>query len=163
MRLLPLSLCLMLAVAGCARIAESRLNPLNWFGRSEAVAVADTGAVAERRPLVPENRRVREVEGRPLVAEITALSIDRTPGGALVRATGRTTTQGYYNAQLVLASVDGGLMTFAFRAEAPAGFAGTGTPASRTITAATALSDQDLAGIRTIRVEAASGARVARR
>lgn len=163
MRLIPLSLCLALAVSGCARFAESRLNPLNWFGRSEAVAVADTGTVAAQRPLVPEDRRVRVVEGRPLVAEITALAVDRTRGGALIRATGRTASSGYYNAQLVLASVEGGVMTFAFRAEAPAGVSEAGTAASRTITAATALTDQELAGVRTIRVEAATGARVTRR
>ncbi|PHQ80247.1 MAG: hypothetical protein COB65_11530, partial [Thalassobium sp.] len=117
-RPLLLSAAIALTLSGCARIAESRFNPVNWFGRSTVEASAPT----EIRPLVPEGRRAQVVEGRELVQSVTAMRIDRTPGGAIVHATGLAATQGYFNAQLVLAGIENGVMTLDFRAEVPAGF-----------------------------------------
>lgn len=158
-RPLLLSAAIALTVSGCARIAESRLNPMNWFGRS----TVETTAPADVRPLVPEGRRTQVVEGRQLVQSVAAMRIDRTPGGAIVQATGVAATQGYFNAQLVLASIENGVMTLDFRAEVPAGFQAIGPERSRRIDAAYTLSAAELAGIRTVRVQGAQNARSARR
>jgi hypothetical protein len=156
-----LTLCLILTVSGCARLADSRLNPLNWFGRSTAVAA--TTPTGELRPLVPEGRRVQVVDGRVLIDTIADMSVDRNPGGAILRATGVAATQGFYNAQLVLRSAENGVLTYDFRVEAPAGFEAIGTEASRRITAAVALDDARLAGVRRIVVQGARNARTSGR
>lgn len=158
---LPLILSIGLATAGCARLASSNLNPFNWFGASTSVASVSPGA--RIRPLVGPGELTQIVETRPLVATVTALRVDRTPGGAIVVANGDVPTEGYFNAELVAAGVQNGVMTFAFRAEAPPGFEATGTPATRQITVATQLDNADLAGVRTIRVEGQTNAQTASR
>lgn len=161
MRKLGLVLCLGLAVSGCARLAQSPLNPVNWFGRStEEPATAQQ--IRARQPLLPENR-VRVVDARPLVQSVAEMEVIRTPSGALVRATGIVPTQGFFNAELVNAGVENGVLTFDFRAEAPAGFEATGSDLSRRISAAEVLAAGELDGVRTIRVRAAANARSARR
>lgn len=155
---------LCVALTGCARLSESRLNPLNWFGPStSSPASAPVDASGELRPLIPDNRRVIQVDGRDLIASVTALSIDRSPSGAIVRATGLAPTQGYFNAELVPIAQEGGVLTLAFRAQAPAGFEAVGAPATREITAAYVIDAGALPGIRTVRVEASANARTARR
>lgn len=158
MRLFPVLLIAALATSGCARLAESRINPLNWFGGSR-VAEPSTGPL---EPLVPANRDGL-FDGRSLVAEIVSVSLDRTPDGGILRASGRATSQGWFNAELVLTGVEGGVATFAFRAEAPSGFSGTGSASSRLITAATTLSLSELSGVRSLRVQGAGNSRTVRR
>lgn len=160
LRALLLGTALITSLTGCARISESRLNPLNWFGASRSVAAT---APQERQPLVPTRRTVQVVESRPLIASVTALSVDRAPSGAIVRATGLAPRQGFFNAQLVKTGISNGTLVLQFRAEAPAGFEPTGTNASREITAAYTINANDLAAIRRVRVEAAGNARVASR
>lgn len=155
-----LVLALALGLSGCARLAESRFNPLNWFGNSRVETPADP---AERRPLVPENRRVQVVDGRVLVDQIAEMSVDRSPYGAIVSATGVPATQGYFNAQLIPREVENGVLTLEFRAEAPAGFEGTGNARSRAITAAFVIGAADLPGIRRVRVVGAQNSRIASR
>lgn len=157
--LLPLALCTVLVVTGCARVAESRFNPLNWFGASQPVAVDP----ANRRPLVTSDMVTQVVDGRVLIDQITALEIVRAADGAIIRATGIASTQGQFNAQLVPVARDGGRLTLAFRVEVPQGFQAQGSSASRQITVARALSANDLAGVRTITVQAARNARVVSR
>ena len=156
---LPLLVIAAVSTAGCARIAQSALNPLTWFSASTPAAVTAEGGL---RPLVPAGPR-GVVDRRPLVASVTDLRIDRAAGGAIVVAEGVVPTQGYFNAELVRAGLSGGVLTLAFRAEPPPVPAGPGAEATRTITAALALDPQDLAGVSTIRVEAQSNARVAAR
>ena len=157
---LPLILCATLAVTGCARVAESRLNPLNWFGSSQPVANVDQNG--QLRPLVTGTGPA-VIDQRGAIDQISAMAVDRTPGGAIVRATGIASTQGQFNAQLVPVSNTGGVLTLAFRVEAPSGFAAGGSDFSRQITVARAFSDRDLAGIRVIRVQGVRNAREARR
>lgn len=155
-----LSTALITSLTGCARLADSRMNPLNWFGSSRPAVATNT---AEQRPLVPANRVVDVVDGREMIATLNSLQVDRAPAGAIIRATGLAPRQGYYNAQLVNAGVENGTLVLQFRAQAPAGFEPEGTPESREITAAYAIDTNSLAGIRRIRVEAASNARVVSR
>lgn len=151
-----------LTLMSCSRLAESRINPLNWFGsaRSEPAAAAELGPL---RPLVPERLQRAIIDQRPLVEQITALSVDRTPDGAIIRATGLTAAQGYYNAQLVRLTFQDGVLTYGMRAQAPTGFSATGSDASRQITVAHVISNQDLANIRSIRVQSATNAQTVRR
>ena len=161
LRGMVLTLMVVSTVSGCARLADSRLNPFNWFGNSrEDVATTDP---AELRPLVPENRSVQVVDARPLVTTVTALSVDRSPYGAIVRATGLPPTQGYFNAQLVPRSVENGVLVLEFRAEAPAGYEATGSQRSRAVTAAYVIDAVDLPAIRSVRVLGAENSRTSRR
>lgn len=156
-----LSTAVLLTLSGCARLADSRINPLNWFGNSREVSA--NAAPTEIRPLVPEGRRTITVDGRQLIQSVTALRVDRAPTGAIVNATGLAPTQGFYNAQLVNAGVSNGVLTLEFRAQAPTGFEPEGSARSRQITAAYAIDASDLAGIRTVRVQAQSNARTSGR
>lgn len=141
------------ALASCGRVAESRLNPFNWFGGStEQVA---TLAPAEGYADLP-------VDGRQAVAQVTALDVTRRPGGALVVARGLPPTQGWWNAELVALN-DGvpvdGVLTLAFRVSAPPDAPRVSTPQSRELTAGTFLSDQALDGVRRIVVKGAGNSR----
>ena len=156
---LPLLLCAALAVTGCARVADSRMNPLNWFGTSTSAPLTASG---ELRPLVPANRTTRVVDGRGSIQSVTAMGIEKVPNGAIVRATGVASTHGQFNAQLVPVSNEGGVLTLAFRIEGVAN-AGTNTAFSRQVTAARVLTFAELAAVRTIRVQSATNQQSASR
>ena len=90
-----------LALAGCGGFRDSRINPRNWFGRSTSRARDTAAASTGGNPLIPEDdesifrRRNREevYPGTP-VDQITALAVERTSDGAIIRATGQTARQG---------------------------------------------------------------------
>ncbi|MEY1555478.1 hypothetical protein AB3Y40_07560 [Yoonia sp. R2331] len=158
---LPLALIAVVTATGCARVAESRLNPLNWFGSSTAVANVD--AAGNLRPLVTAEMVRREVDGRVLIDSVETLEISRNAGGAIVRATGVAATQGSFNAQLVPVAFEGGTLTLAFRVEQPQGFQPQGETNTRRVTVARVLDATMLAGVRSIRVQAARNARISSR
>ena len=145
-----------LALAGCGKIRESRLNPFNWFGRSHQVEAVGAGPTVPGRP----------DDGRLLVAQVTELEVARQPGGAIVRASGLPPTQGWWDAALV-ADNDGeptdGVMTYRFVIAAPPTATRVSTPQSRELTAATFLSAAKLAQIREIVVVGAQNSRASRR
>ncbi len=150
LRKLPLILGMALVLAGCARLAESRLNPFNWFGPSTSVAVMTPGG--ELRPLVPEGGQRITLDNRGLVAEVTGLVIDRSPDGALVRATGLAAGPGPYNAQLVRTGLEEGVLTLEFRVAMPERPVTGAAPAQQVVTVATRITNAELASIRTVRV-----------
>lgn len=150
----------LLTLTGCARISDSPINPLNWFGNSRNIAEA---APQDIRPLTPQNRRVQIVDGRALVQSVTSLSVDRSPTGAVVHAAGIAPSQGYFNAQLVNAGVSGDVLTLEFRAQAPTGPQPIGTAQSRQISAAYTIDLATVSAVRTIRVQAATNARTSGR
>lgn len=126
------------ALSGCASMKDSRFNPFNWFGRRapEAVPEGEAGPV----PVA--------VDPRPLAGEIVDLKLERIPGGAILRATALPPTQGWWDAALVAAPAGDGLLVFDLRAWPPkADEVPEGTRASRTLTVALYLTDNDLAGI----------------
>lgn len=141
-----------LTLSACGRVAESRLNPFNWFGRSEAAPAATPVPAADA---VPE-------DGRLTVAEVTGLEVTRTPGGALVVARGLPPTQGWWDAEL-MALNDGvpvdGVLTYAFRVAQPPESRRVSTPQSRELTAGVFLSDQSLDGVRRIVVQGTANSR----
>ena len=155
------ALCLALTLSGCARLADSRMNPMNWFGNGRQATEAT--APQEVRPRVPEGRQVQVVDGRVLIATIDVVEVLRSPSGAILRATGTASRQGYFNAELVLVSVENGTATCDFRVEAPGEFTTDGPAQSRRITVAEPISADELAGIRRIVVRGASNSRSASR
>ena len=140
-----------MVVGGCATVRESRLNPFNWFGRSqEQRAVAQAAAQIDG--------------GRVQVDQVTELAIEPTVGGAIIRAKGVPATQGWYMAELI--REDGQKpeeLVFRFVVKRPQGDTRTGTPASREITVAEFVTTQQLEAIRTITVTGAQNARSTRR
>lgn len=141
-------------VAGCATVRESRVNPLNWFGSPEAAPVA----------AAPVAGPVGRTDGRVLVPQVTALHIERTTGGAIVRATGVAATQGWYQAALVPAadSTEEALV-YEFVVQAPADVTRAGAPQSREIPVATFLRGVQLERLSTITVRGATNGMSTRR
>ena len=134
----------------CGGLRDSRINPFNWFGRSAPVSViAATEAPAD---------------ARSQVQEVLSMAVDPYPGGAIVRATGLPPTQGYWEAELVAQPLDeNGQLVYEFRVFPPVVPAAAGTPYSRQITVAAAISTIALQGVGTILVQGAGNALSARR
>ncbi len=154
-RMLVLPIMASVALAGC-----SWMNPMNWFGGSEQV-----------KTLEPEGGYAAALQdGRPLVAQVTDLRIDRTLTGAIVSATAVPPSQGWWNAELV-AENDGmpvdGVITYRFVAAAPRpGSADAGrvlTPDSRQISAAASINATRLAATRRVVVIAEGNSRAVSR
>lgn len=150
-RVLILGAALALGLTGCARVAESRLNPFNWFGGSETETTTAAAVV--------------ETDPRPRVAQVTSLTIEPTPTGAIVRATGLPPTQGWFAAALVPETDEpvNGEMVYVFRAVPPEAPRRVSTVQSRELSVARSLSQQALAQTRVVRVIGAQNALVARR
>jgi hypothetical protein len=133
---------LMLALAGCGGVGESRLNPLNWFNNTTEEAVV-----------------TRAEAGMPLVAQLLSLQVEPTTSGAVLYALGLPPTQGYYDAELValndMRPIDGTLR-FEFRATPPLRAARAGTQQSRELLVGRELPATALIGVRRIEVSAAT-------
>jgi hypothetical protein len=146
------SVLILALLPGCSGWSDSRVNPSNWFGGG-----ADTPDT-----LVPAGATAVE-DSRPLVAQITALSVEPTPGGIILTATGLPPTQGYSQGALLLDNQDGvpvdGTLTFQFRAAPPIGTAAVGPAASREVIVGVFLSRQNLQGVSTLRVVGAGNER----
>lgn len=149
-------LCIAATIAGCGRIADSRINPVNWFGGGQPAPVA----TAAPDPDAPDG------ETRPLMDQVTQLRIERMPGGAIIHATGLPPTQGYWEGELVPVSdggPTGGVLAYQFRANEPLEARRVSTAESRYVEVATRVSTQDLAAVQEVRVTAARNALAARR
>lgn len=155
-------LTLSLVLAGCSGFSDSRLNPLNWFGKSragEAVTLAPDGGYGTSA----SDRRV-------LVDQVTSLEVRRTPEGAIISAAGVPPTQGWWDAELVAENFGkplDGVMTYRFVVAEPV--PGTAvatrvlTPESREVTAGAFLSNIALQTVRRIVVTGAANSRVVNR
>lgn len=134
----PLTILLVatLAVSGCGGFRESRMNPRNWFGSSSEDTRPELGPVSD------------VIDGRPLVPAVTAMTIESTSSGAIVRAEALMPSDGWWDAQLLPENYGrpvGGVLTFRFVAAAPsAPVPGPNTEATRTITAVAALTQAQL-------------------
>ncbi|WP_254694247.1 hypothetical protein [Sulfitobacter sp. SK012] len=163
-----------MVLTSCGSVSDSAINPINWFGgsgsTSEPVAQGDTVT----NPLIPERsglfqrRAPKEViyDGFPF-EQVTSLKVDRVPGGIIIRATGLAARQGVYDVQLTPATegqtpVDG-VLTYRLEGIRPAYATNTGTVPTREVVAARKLTDQQLLGVRTIRVEGGENALVVSR
>jgi 1-aminocyclopropane-1-carboxylate deaminase/D-cysteine desulfhydrase-like pyridoxal-dependent ACC family enzyme len=157
---LILALATTVAISGCARVAESHFNPLNWFGTSQTTATP-VDADGNRIPLVQAGG-AQEIDARVLIDSVESMVVQQTSFGAIVRATGTAATQGAYNAELVPVRADAGTLTLAFRVEAVTGTAQGGT-LSRRIVAAKTFSQGELAGVSRIAVQGQRNAQVSSR
>ncbi|WP_293449750.1 hypothetical protein [Planktotalea sp.] len=154
-----LLLCGSLALAGCGGgLANSWVNPGNWFGKSSNQAIPTEGTV---NPLILQKnvfaRKELEYQGFA-VDQIKSLRIERRPGGAIVRVVGVANAIGSYNVRLEPDAENGpnkGVLSFTLNAEQPKTVIQGGSDNARQITAAKILSDQDLAGVRSIVVKGA--------
>lgn len=161
-----------LTLGACGVVRNSALNPVNWFGRSTSVAVAPTDS-APVNPLIPQSSGLFGDRNAPKIYigepfdEITDLTIERVAGGAIVRATGLADRQGVYSVQLTPANDDetpvNGVLTYRLEGIEPVKNTAVGGPATREVTAARKVTDQQLRGVSTIRVEGVRNAQIARR
>lgn len=143
-------LCLLLSLAACGGIRDSRLNPFNWFGRSEPV---EKVVIDEK----PEDHRQR-------VETVLSMAVEPVSSGVIVRATGRSPAQGYWEAELVPQPLTAeGVLVLDFRISPPRETTNVSTPRSREVTVALHLSNIKLANVRQIIVQGANDARSAGR
>jgi len=163
----PLLVCSALALAGCGGgLANSWVNPGNWFGQSQSQAITENTNV---NPLIPKRRitqrKIIDYQGTP-VDQIQSLRIERKPGGALINVVGLANVIGSFDVRLQSDTEDGaenGVLSYTLKAIRPNdGIRGGGT-AARQIVAARFVSDQQLAGVRTIVVKGARNQRSTRR
>lgn len=146
----PLALAALIAVSGCSGDDGKR-----WYENSEVTSLEPDGGYD---PI--------EVDTRPLVAQITALRLEVTPGGIVVRATGLPPLQEYWDADLVLIDSDNvpaSTLRYEFRVRPPVDSAIVGTVASREIILGAYASELELRGIREITVVGATNSRTVRR
>ncbi len=156
-RIVTVTLVVTLVVAGCGRIRDSRFNPFNWFGGSQSqsreVSALEAGMVAK-------------VDPRPLVDQVTVMTVNRTPQGAIIQATGLPPTQGFWDAELV-AENDGepvdGVLTYRFVVSEPQGARRVSTPQSREVTAAAFVTNRKLDDISKIVVQGLRNSHVSSR
>lgn len=165
------SITILLLVAALGLSAcSSRLNPMNWFGGSKEVALTEEEK-AKLNPLLPQEgpgilgeRPGTNYLGTP-VARVDELRVERVPGGAIIRATGLATVQGAYSVKLDPRN-DGkvvkGVLSYDLKAVQNPRYA-TGPESARRLLVAHKLTDQQLEGVRVIKVYSKSNARQARR
>lgn len=147
------ALALLSILASCGALRDSRLNPINWFGKSRE----------KRITLVTT---AKTVDPRALVGQVVSLSVDRTLGGAIIRAMGLPATQGYYSAEL--RPMNGGkpvkgTLKYEFRLMPPPVPNPVVNKPSREVLVARFVSTQNLQGVRRIEVIAAHSQRTVRR
>ncbi|MEP5729779.1 MAG: hypothetical protein ABJL67_10415 [Sulfitobacter sp.] len=169
---LPLILAATLVVGACAGVRESRVNPFNWFGQSRSTPIERT---ENTNPLIPQQggglfsrRRASDAEyaGRPF-DQVTNLTIERVPGGAIIRATGLAARQGIYLVQLTPENEDeepvDGVLTYRLEGVLPEKGTRVGTEPTREVIAARRVSDRQLRNVTRIRVEGQRNAQVVNR
>lgn len=152
-----------LTLSACGAVRDSRINPFNWFGGSRAESLP---ATENTNPLIPERsgvfaRRPEAPYAGVRVAVIDDLTIERSPGGAIIRVRGTAAKQGAHEVRLVKEDdeSDATTLTYTLKAQFPQGSRRVGPATSRELTAARFVTSNDLAGIRTIRVKGAQNAR----
>lgn len=136
-------------------------------------ALAGLAAGCSRRGRIPAGSLEPEegygqgvVERRILIDQITALDIQQTPSGVIIKATGLGDAQGYWNPGLVTSQSNeegSSELRLDFRVYKPFDPVTTGAEVTREIIAAHTMSNQALSGIRTITVVGERNTRSIRR
>lgn len=132
------------------------------------VALAGCGGPKFRKgSLEPEGGYPPSIsDERPLVAQVTALDVEPTAGGIIIRATGLPPTQGYWQPGLLNVTDENspkGTLVYEFRAWPPMAPAPVGGEGSRRLETAAYASNVELQGIGTITVQGAQNSRSVRR
>ncbi|WP_204114611.1 hypothetical protein [Shimia biformata] len=168
MRKTGLALLVVATLGGCG-FSQSNWNPFNWFGSSEEVEVIDENT----NPLVPQKSNTGMFAKKPPppypgvpVGQVKELRIERVKGGALIRVTGVSDYLGSHSVKLQPEN-DGvpiqGVLTYQLLAINPGTPAGGGSEIAREVTVAHSLTNQQLEGVRTIKVVGARNALQSRR
>lgn len=150
---------------------SSRMNPLNWFGGSREVPLEQTGEPSN--PLIPNERSSSGIMGEnpydtylgTPVLKVQDLKIEHAPGGAIISVVGIASVQQSHTVKLQprnLGQAVKGVLTYDLLAVQNPRFP-VGTEQTRVLRVAHALTDQQLEGVRTIKVIAKENARQARR
>jgi len=166
------------ALAGCGGFRDSRINPRNWFGRSQSRRRADAAADPDANPLIPEqgedvglfdairNRRRNAPYPGTLVAQVADLAVERATGGAIIRVRGLAAQQEVHDVRLVPDEPDGepvsGVLGYELRAVHAPLSAGS-VARRREVQVAVFVSDKTLKDVREIRVRGVQNERVSRR
>ena len=160
------------ALTGCSGFRQSRINPRNWFGRSTA-RPRNTDATDGSNLLIPERedsifrRGTREevYKGTP-VDQITALTVERTSDGAIIRVTGQTLQQGAFDVRLVpdqpVDAPVNGVLSYELRAVQPSDTP-QGPARTRQVQAGVFVSNQTLERVTAVRVRGLRSERVSQR
>lgn len=152
----------LLAAAGCARLSESRLNPMGWFG----------GGSSQPTTLMPEGGYpTARDDARLGLAHITSARWEPLYEGRILVVTAVPATQGWWDVALVTEmrmppgriqpDQDGVLRLRLVGHPPPQGSAASrraANPASDSVTAALTLSNEALADIREVIISGAGNA-----
>lgn len=141
-------------VGGCASMGQSRLNPMNWFQRQQVETLAPRGGWAT------------EVDRRALVPVVSELEVIQLTEGAMIRASGVTATQGWWDVELRPTNRErpvNGALVYEFVVAGPGEVTRVSTEVSRTVTAGVKVSNARLAGVNRIVVRGAQNQREVRR
>lgn len=140
-RTLLITLCAALAVSGCARLRDSKVNPTNWFDIT----------YREKRFELPKE----SVDQRVLAPQVLDMVLEDYTGGLIVRAKARLPSQGWWDGELVPRPIDeDGVLVFDFRIFPPVTETPVGPDQSREITVAASISSIKAATIRKVVVQA---------
>lgn len=147
-----------LALSAC----QSRWNPANWWDNDSA------GAAENVNPLIPEQtedgqsfftaQESEDYRGLP-IDKVTSVEVHKVTEGQLVMVVGVSSVHGTSDIRLVpptSGAVDGGVLTLDLMGRPPLEPVIGGSDQSREVTTAIVLTDQEMAGVRTIRVKALS-------
>ncbi len=144
-----------LALSAC----QSRWNPANWWDK-------DTAAVEAVNPLIPDKtedgrsffaaKETEEYRGLP-IDKVTSVEVHRVTEGRLIMAIGVSSVHGTSDTRLIIpeeAALDGGVLTLNLMGRPPSEPVIGGSDQTREVTTAVVLTEQQMAGVRTIRVKA---------
>ncbi|MEO1139990.1 MAG: hypothetical protein AAFW87_11095 [Pseudomonadota bacterium] len=183
-----------MTLTACSGWRDSGANPRNWFGGSTSTRVAadsnaqpsspsdrqtgnplieDAGAdvlvrrnvsVIQRTGILRRRNQTVIYEGT-LIAEVTDLTVEQVPTGAIIRVTGLPQREGAFDVRLLRVNEDGpidGIMEYTLNAYQPVATR-VGLTRTREVKAGAFLSNAELEEIREIRVRAARNVRSTRR
>lgn len=166
-KFLPVVLIAAIGLSGCGYVRDSRLNPFNWFGQSSS-RPATPQEVESTNPLIPKRStfaRKPDQDLRQPIAGLENMTVERIPGGAIIRVTGVAAQTGAYDVELRPEGdgepVDGVARYVMVAYQAPGGTAG--PIQTRRVTAAARLSNIELTNVSSIEVISASNVLTSRR
>ncbi|MFT4013321.1 MAG: hypothetical protein QM682_07920 [Paracoccus sp. (in: a-proteobacteria)] len=151
--------CALLALVGCGRLAESRLNPMGWF---DGPSKPETLAPKEGYPTA-------KTDSRTPLAQITGARWEPLYEGRMLVVTGLANSKGWWHAALVteqpmppgrLAPDQNGVLRLRLLGNPPPADSPEArqpaSPASDTISVALTISNENLADIREVVISGAA-------
>lgn len=153
---IPTLLIATVLISGCS----TRANPVNWFNNNPPEEDNLT-LIEEDNPLIPNESGLFSRDPEDLaykgstVSAIENVTLERIPGGVMIRATGKLSTQGAFNARLSPVDPDeepqDGVLTYRLQAETTQVTGG--APITRTVIVGRVRTYQELGDTRVIRIE----------